>query len=84
LGLLGGVMWSTGVLASLAAAGAPAPVQINAKVSYALAQGAPVLGALWGLLAWREFKGSTNRSKAMAAVTLLLMLAGIGVASSTR
>ncbi len=60
LGLLGGVLWCTGFLASFVALSAPAEVQPNRFVVYALFEAAPLIGALWGLLFFREFRESTR------------------------
>ena len=32
-------------------------------VSYAIGQSAPMVAALWGVLAWKEFAGSGSRSR---------------------
>ncbi len=76
-GVLGGAMWTAGALACLVAANAPENALLNPGVSYAAAQAAPLLAALWGALVWKEFKDGDPRSKAALTVMLVLFLAGL-------
>lgn len=70
-GIFGGVVWAVGTLSSFVVASAPHELQVGPAVSYALGQGATMIGALWGVLVWREFKGG-NR---IVVVCLTLMFA---------
>ncbi len=76
-GFLGGFLWMAGTLAAYLAASVPAATQ--PVVSYALLQGAPLVAALWGLLAWREFQGTAVRVKMLMTAMLVLYSAGIAV-----
>jgi glucose uptake protein len=58
LGLLGGCIWSVGTVFNLVAGSLT-----GEAVSYAVGQSAPVVAALWGIFAWKEFKNSGSRSK---------------------
>lgn len=58
LGLLGGVIWGTGMVFNLVAANFT-----GVAISYAIGQSAPMVAALWGVLAWKEFAGAGNRAK---------------------
>ncbi len=78
-GLLGGILWMAGTLAVYTAASGPAAAQASPVLSYALSQGAPLLAALWGLLAWREFQGASIRVKMLLTAMLVLYAAGIAV-----
>src|SRR5712671_7992647 len=53
LGLLGGVIWGTGTVFNLVAANFT-----GVAISYAIGQSAPMVAALWGVLAWKEFQGA--------------------------
>src|SRR5713226_7398713 len=53
LGLLGGFIWGLGMVFNLVAASFT-----GVAISYAIGQSAPMVAALWGILAWREFQGS--------------------------
>ena len=58
LGLLGGVIWGTGMVLNLVAANFT-----GVAISYAIGQSAPMVAALWGVLAWKEFEGAGSRAK---------------------
>jgi glucose uptake protein len=81
LGILGGVIWAIGLVANLAAASAPARVNLGPGVSYALGQGATLISALWGLLVWKEFAGASAAVKVRLAAMLLLFIGGLALVS---
>jgi len=58
LGLLGGFIWGIGTVFNLVAASFT-----GVAISYAIGQSAPMVAALWGILVWKEFKGSGSRAK---------------------
>jgi glucose uptake protein len=58
LGLLGGVIWGTGMVFNLVAANFT-----GVAISYAIGQSAPMVAALWGVFAWKEFAGAGSRAK---------------------
>lgn len=64
LGLLGGVIWGIGTVFNVVAGKATA-----FAISYAIGQSAPMVGALWGVFAWKEFAGAPLK----ANLYLLLM-----------
>ena len=63
LGLLGGVIWGTGMVFNLVAASFT-----GVAISYAIGQSAPMVAALWGVLAWKEFAGAGSRAKLYLAM----------------
>jgi glucose uptake protein len=71
LGLFGGVIWGTGMVFNLVAANFT-----GVAISYAIGQSAPMVAALWGVLAWKEFAGAGSRAK----VYLGLMFVFYGLA----
>ena len=71
LGLLGGVIWGTGMVFNLVAANFT-----GVAISYAIGQSAPMVAALWGVLAWKEFKGAGSKTK----IYLFLMFVFYGLA----
>jgi glucose uptake protein len=81
LGILGGVLWSTGAIANFVAASAPAKVNVGPAVTYALGQGATLVSVIWGLLVWKEFKGADTRVKMLLAVMIALFIAGLALVS---
>jgi glucose uptake protein len=79
LGVAGGILWSAGMLSSLLIAVAPQVAQPGALVQFPLNHGAPMVAAAWGLLAWREFRGTGTRVHMLVAAMLVLFLAGLAV-----
>ena len=84
LGLTGGILWGAGMLSYLLMASAPANAQPgvsipNVLIQYMLTHGAVLVAALWGLLAWGEFRGASQRTHLLVAGMLVLLLAGLGV-----
>ena len=57
-GILGGVIWGTGMVFNLVAASFT-----GVAISYAIGQSAPMVAALWGVLAWKEFEGAGSKAK---------------------
>lgn len=80
-GILGGFVWAVGLLATLVEAAAPASVRTSPALAVGLVQSVPILAALWGLLAWREVKGSTQGVKMLLLGTIVLYLAGLALVS---
>jgi glucose uptake protein len=72
LGLAGGVIWGTGMVFNLAAASFT-----GVAISYAIGQSAPMVAALWGLLAWKEFAGSGARAKLYLALMFVFYILAI-------
>jgi glucose uptake protein len=72
LGLLGGFIWGTGTVFNLVAASFT-----GVAISYAIGQSAPMVAALWGILAWKEFEGSGSRAKAYLA--LMFVFYGLAI-----
>jgi glucose uptake protein len=63
LGLLGGFIWGVGTVFNLVAASFT-----GVAISYAIGQSAPMVAALWGILAWKEFDHSGPRAKIYLAL----------------
>lgn len=76
-GIFGGVIWAVGLIAALVEAAAPGPARTSAALASWLVLGAPVLGALWGLFAWREFRGGSSNVKMLQFVMLALFAGGV-------
>ncbi|MGB8112468.1 MAG: GRP family sugar transporter, partial [Candidatus Sulfotelmatobacter sp.] len=57
LGLFGGCIWGVGTVFNLVAASFT-----GVAISYAIGQSAPMVAALWGILAWKEFENSGTRA----------------------
>jgi glucose uptake protein len=79
LGVAGGILWGAGMLAALLVAVAPQAAQPAASMQYILNNGAFLVAAAWGLLAWHEFRGGGHRAGMLAAGMAVLFLAGLGM-----
>lgn len=73
-GIVGGFIWSVGMVSSLVASNAA-----GFAISYGLGQGATLVAALWGILVWREFKGATKKVNAMLAAMVIIYALGIAL-----
>lgn len=72
IGVLGGVIWMSGMVASFMAAGAA-----NPAISYALSNAAPVVAMLWGVFVWKEFYGASKRTKGILCGMFSLFVIGL-------
>ncbi|MGH9758818.1 MAG: hypothetical protein ACRD4M_13855, partial [Candidatus Acidiferrales bacterium] len=46
-------------------------------ISYAIGQSAPMVAALWGIFAWKEFEGANAKTKAYLGMMFLFYLLAI-------
>jgi glucose uptake protein len=74
VGILGGCIWGVGNLFNLIAAGKAGPA-----ISYGLGQGATLVAALWGVLIWKEFKGSSKSVNLLVTTMFALFVVGLGM-----
>lgn len=72
LGLFGGAIWGTGTVFNLVAANFT-----GVAISYAIGQSAPMVAALWGVLAWKEFQGANRQAKTFLALMFLFYVLAI-------
>jgi hypothetical protein len=79
MGVTGGIICGAGILTSLLAAGAPQNVQPSALIQYVLNNGALLVAAAWGLLAWQELRGGGDRVPILAVGMMVSFLAGLGL-----
>jgi glucose uptake protein len=76
LGLLGGFIWGTGTVFNLVAANFT-----GVAISYAIGQSAPMVAALWGVLAWKEFRGAHRNTYFYLACMFVFYLLSIMIIS---
>jgi glucose uptake protein len=79
LSISGGILWGAGMLSSLLVAVAPMDAQPGALIQYPLKHGALLVAAAWGLLAWREFRGASERVQMLVLGMFVLFLGGLGM-----
>lgn len=72
IGILGGVIWMSGMVVSFMGAGSA-----NPAVAYALSNAAPVVAMLWGFFVWKEFKGASSRTMQLLAAMFILFVVGL-------
>ncbi len=72
LGLLGGFIWGTGMVFNLVAASFT-----GVAISYAIGQSAPMVAALWGVFAWKEFAGAPGKAKIYLGLMFVFYCLGI-------
>lgn len=74
LGILGGFIWCLGNSVSFMSVGAASPA-----ISYGLSNAAPVVAALWGIFAWKEFKDAPKGTNMLLALMFICYLIGLGL-----
>jgi glucose uptake protein len=72
LGLLGGFVWGIGMVFNLVAASFT-----GVAISYAIGQSAPMVAALWGVFAWKEFEGAPGKAKMYLVLMFVFYCLGI-------
>jgi len=72
LGLLGGFIWGIGMVFNLVAASFT-----GVAISYAIGQSAPMVAALWGVFAWKEFEGAPGKAKVYLGLMFVFYCLGI-------
>jgi len=71
-GVLGGCVWSVGMMFALIAAGKAGPA-----ISYGLGQGATMVAALWGVFVWREFRDASLQTKRLLIAMFAAFVIGL-------
>ena len=79
IGILGGAIWNVGMSFSIIASTAAGPA-----LAYGLGQGATMIGALWGVFIWKEFKGAPAGTDRYLAAMFLFYLLGLGVLIASK
>ena len=79
IGILGGAIWSLGMSFSIIASTAAGPA-----LSYGLGQGATMVGALWGVFIWKEFKGAPGGTGTLLAAMFLFYALGLGILVASK
>ena len=73
-GILGGIIWNTGMSMSILASG-----KAGFAISYGLGQGATLIAALWGVFIWKEFRGASKSVNTLVFLMFLAYLAGLAL-----
>ncbi len=73
-GLLGGLIWGSGTIFNFVASAAQ---MVGPATSYALGQGATMVGAIWGVFVWKEFRGAGPDVKRFLALMFVFFILGL-------
>lgn len=79
VGMLGGVIWNLGMGLNLIAGSAA-----GSALSYGLGQGATLVGAIWGVFVWKEFKEAPNGTYKLLAAMFGFYVLGLGMLVASR
>lgn len=72
IGMLGGIIWMSGMVVSFMAIPKAGPT-----ISYALTNGAPVVAMFWGVFVWKEFKKAPKGTNSVLTAMFLLFIVGL-------
>jgi len=73
-GVIGGAIWTVGTISNFVASYAH---MVGPATSYALGQGATMVGVIWGVFVWKEFRGADTTAKRLLALMFFFFLAGL-------
>lgn len=73
-GLVGGMFWTVGTISNYVASYAQ---MVGPATSFALGEGATMVGAIWGVFVWKEFAGADAATKRLLALMFVFFLAGL-------
>ena len=74
VGILGGVIWCVGMSFSMLAS-----EQAGFAISYGLGQGATMIAAIWGVFIWKEFAGTSSKTKRLIATMFVFFSIGLAL-----
>lgn len=72
IGVLGGIIWMSGMVISFMAVPKAGPT-----ISYALTNGAPVVAMFWGVFVWKEFKTAPKGTNILLTAMFSLFIIGL-------
>jgi len=73
-GIFGGMFWMTGTIFNFVGSYAQ---MVGPAASYALGQGSTMVGTIWGVFVWKEFKGADAATKRLLALMFALFIIGL-------
>jgi len=79
VGILGGMIWNTGMALSIIAS-----TKAGGALSYGLGQGATMIGALWGVFIWKEFKGAPKGTNGLLGAMFLFYILGLAILIASK
>ncbi|MBL9184024.1 MAG: hypothetical protein JNN17_17915 [Verrucomicrobiaceae bacterium] len=79
IGVLGGMIWNLGMAFSIIAS-----TKAGAALSYGLGQGATMVGALWGVFVWKEFKAAPSGTSRLLGAMIVFYLFGLAILIASK
>jgi len=79
IGISGGIIWNLGMGLNLIASSAA-----GSALSYGLGQGATLVGAIWGVFIWKEFRAGPRGTSGLLAAMFVLYLVGLGILVASK
>jgi glucose uptake protein len=79
VGILGGMIWNVGMSFNLIAS-----TKAGGALSYGLGQGATMIGALWGVFIWKEFKGAPSGTNKLLGAMFVIYLIGLAILIASK
>jgi glucose uptake protein len=73
-GIVGGMFWAVGTISNFVASYAR---MVGPATSYSLGQGATMVGAIWGVFVWKEFRGAGPDVIRLLTLMFILFLLGL-------
>jgi glucose uptake protein len=73
-GVLGGIIWAAGTISNFVASYAQ---MVGPATSYSLGQGATMVGAIWGVFVWKEFRGAGPKIVRLLVLMFAFFIAGL-------
>jgi glucose uptake protein len=74
IGIFGGMIWSLGMCLNVIAS-----TKAGAALAYGLGQGATLIGALWGVFVWHEFRKAPKGTNILLVAMFGFYVLGLGV-----
>lgn len=72
IGIIGGMIWGLGMAFSIIASGVA-----GFAISYGLGQGATMIGAMWGVFIWKEFKNAPPGTNLLLGIMFVSYIIGL-------
>jgi len=73
-GIVGGMAWGVGTISNFVASYAQ---MVGPAASYALGQGSTMVGTIWGVFVWKEFRGADATTRRLLALMFASFIVGL-------
>jgi glucose uptake protein len=73
-GLVGGLIWMVGTISNYVASYAQ---MVGPAASYTIGQGSTMVGTIWGVFVWKEFRGAGRNVQLLLALMFVFFIVGL-------